>query len=105
MVSLRASYVVVVLCIPLFAQTSSSSVSSLATDGTGGAVQVEAKGLKVARKTGNIVTANTPITVNIGLNAGYTAEVVTVEADAQHVQTASAAMANTVTQKAIVELR
>jgi hypothetical protein len=67
-------------------------------------VTLELKGFKTARKTKNVLVVNTPLAVDVALEVGETAEVVTVEASAELVQTSDAAIGNVVTQKAIVEL-
>lgn len=67
-------------------------------------ITVESKGFKTARRAKNLLEVNTPITVNISLEIGETTEVVMVEADAEQIQVSNAAIANVVTQKAIVEL-
>jgi hypothetical protein len=67
-------------------------------------VQAEAKGFRSARKTGNVLAVNTPLTIDIALDVGDTTEVVTVEAPADQVQTSNASISNVVTQKAIVDL-
>ncbi|HYP05552.1 MAG TPA: TonB-dependent receptor, partial [Bryobacteraceae bacterium] len=67
-------------------------------------IQVEAKGFHTARTTGNVLAVNTPLAVNLELVVGELADVVTVEAATEQLQTSNASISNVVTQKAIVNL-
>ncbi|HEV2859688.1 MAG TPA: carboxypeptidase regulatory-like domain-containing protein [Pyrinomonadaceae bacterium] len=67
-------------------------------------ITVEKTGFKTARLTGNILEINTPLDVNVPLQAGEVAEVVTVQAGAEQLQTANATIGNVVEHKAIEQL-
>jgi hypothetical protein len=67
-------------------------------------VSVELKGFRTARKTGNVLVVNTPLTVDMALEVGELADVVNVEATAEALQLSNATIGNVVSQKAIVDL-
>ncbi len=67
-------------------------------------IEVEMGGFKTARSPRNILTVETPLEVNLALEVGTAAEVVTVEAAAERLQTANASIGNVVEQKAVVDL-
>ena len=61
-------------------------------------------GFKTANKTGNILEVNTPLVVNMSLEVGGITETVSIAAEAEVLQTSSAAIGNVVERKAIVDL-
>src|SRR5436190_6691707 len=67
-------------------------------------VKVEAAGFKTAQLTKNELVVNTPLTINVSLELGQLSEVVSVEAQAELLQTTSATIGNVVTSKEAMEL-
>ncbi len=67
-------------------------------------VAVEQPGFKKSVKTGNVLEVSTPLNVDIALEIGQVAEVVTVESDRATVQTNTAVIGNVVDQKTIENL-
>ncbi len=65
---------------------------------------VEMPGFKTARKTGNVLVVNTPLSIDLTLEVGETTEVVSVAASVESLQTSSASIGNVVERKAVVEL-
>ena len=67
-------------------------------------VTVGLNGFRTAKKTGNVLVVNTPLTVDVALEVGEIADVVRVEATAEALQLSNATIGNVVSQKAIVDL-
>ena len=67
-------------------------------------ITVEKSGFKTAKLTSNVLEVNTPLTVDITLQAGEVSEVVTVQAGQEQLQTANATIGNVVEHKAIEQL-
>ena len=67
-------------------------------------VIVEITGFKKAKRSQNILTVGTPLTVDVRLEIGEVTETVTVASFADIVETANATLGNVVSQKAIVDL-
>src|SRR5262249_31477247 len=67
-------------------------------------VTAEVQGFKTARLTKNTLVVNTPLTIDITMELGQIAEVVSVEARAELLQTANATIGNVVTSKEVTEL-
>ncbi|MEO8028061.1 MAG: carboxypeptidase regulatory-like domain-containing protein, partial [Bryobacteraceae bacterium] len=67
-------------------------------------LQVEMKGFKTAKRTGNTLTVGTVLGVEMILEVGQLGDTVTVEARTEALQTTNAAVGNVVEHKAIVEL-
>lgn len=67
-------------------------------------VTVEAKGFKTAKATGNVLQVASPLTVNVTMEIGDTADTVTVESSAELLQVSNATIGNVIERKAIVEL-
>jgi hypothetical protein len=67
-------------------------------------ITVEMKGFKTARSTGNLLQVGSPMTVNVTLEVGETAETVTVVSSYEQLQTSNASIGNVVERKAILEL-
>ena len=67
-------------------------------------ITVEQTGFKKTVSTGNVLQVDTPLNVNVTLETGGVAEVVTVESDRETVQTNTAVIGNVVEQKAIENL-
>ena len=67
-------------------------------------VIVEIAGFKKAKRSQNILTVGTPLTVDMRLEVGEVTETVTVASFADIVETANATLGNVVSQKAIVDL-
>ena len=67
-------------------------------------VSVERQGFKTTQKTNNLLQINTPLAVDISLEAGQVSETVTVQGGIEQLQTANATIGNVVEQKAIEQL-
>jgi hypothetical protein len=67
-------------------------------------ITVERSGFKTARRTNNALEVNTPLTVDVTLEAGQVSEVVTIQAGAEPLQTANATIGNVIEHKAIEQL-
>ena len=67
-------------------------------------VRVELKSFKTVRKTGNTLSIGAPLDIPITLEVGETAEVITVAARAEALQTTDASIGNLVSQSEITEL-
>jgi hypothetical protein len=67
-------------------------------------ITVEQTGFKKVVRTGNVVAVSTPLNVDVALEVGQVAEVVTVQAEAVAVQSNTATLGNVVDQKAIENL-
>ena len=67
-------------------------------------VTVERNGFKKFVKTGNVLEVNTPLDVNVVLEAGSISETVMVSGGAEQMQTSDATIGNVVEQKAIEAL-
>jgi hypothetical protein len=67
-------------------------------------VYIEATGFKTARLTKNELVVNTPLTINVALEVGQFNDIVSVEAQAELLQTTSATMGNVVTSHEVTEL-
>src|SRR5262245_5967589 len=67
-------------------------------------VVADVKGFKTTRATGNILTVDTPLTVDINLEAGGTSEVINVVGIAEKLQTSNATLGNVVEQKEVSEM-
>jgi hypothetical protein len=67
-------------------------------------VAVEQPGFKKSVKTGNVVEVSTPLNVDMALEIGEVAEVVTIESDRATVQTNTAVIGNVVDRKTIENL-
>ena len=67
-------------------------------------IEVEQPGFKKTVRTGNILEVSTPLNVDIALEIGQVAEVVTVESDRVTVQTNTATLGNVVDQRTIETL-
>lgn len=67
-------------------------------------VNVEKQGFKTAQLTKNELVVNTPLALDVTLEVGQLKDVVTVEASAEQLQTASATIGNVVSSKAATEL-
>jgi hypothetical protein len=67
-------------------------------------VAVEAPGFKKVQLTKNTLVVNTPLTVDVALEVGQFTEVISVEAQAERLQTTNATVGNVVTEKAATEL-
>lgn len=67
-------------------------------------ITVEKTGFKTSKQTGNVLEVNTPLSVDLTLAAGEVAEVVTVQAGAEPLQTSNATIGNVVEHKAIEQL-
>jgi hypothetical protein len=67
-------------------------------------ITVEKAGFKTAKQTGNALSVNTPLNVDIALATGEVSEVVTVQAGEEQLQTANATIGNVVEHKAIEQL-
>ncbi|MCA1628999.1 MAG: carboxypeptidase-like regulatory domain-containing protein [Acidobacteria bacterium] len=67
-------------------------------------VSVERQGFKTAQRTNNQLLVNTPLSVDMVLEAGNVSEVVTVQGGAEQLQTSNATIGNVVEQKAIEQL-
>ena len=67
-------------------------------------VSVEQTGFKKSVQTGNVLEIGTPLSVDFALEIGQVAEVVTVEANREAVQTTTATIGNVVTRQAIENL-
>src|SRR5262249_12324775 len=64
----------------------------------------DVKGFKTTRVSGNILTVDTPLTVDINLEAGGTSEVINVIGIAEKLQTSNATLGNVVEQKEVSEM-
>src|SRR6516164_1396835 len=67
-------------------------------------VTVEAPDFKKTQLTKNTLAVNTPLTVDVTLEIGQRTEIVSVEAQAERLQTTNATVGNVVTEKAATEL-
>ncbi len=67
-------------------------------------VTVEMKGFKTARKTGNVLVVNTPLTVDFALEVGAATEIIEVQSSYERLQVTNAALGNVVEHKAVVDL-
>jgi hypothetical protein len=67
-------------------------------------ITVEKPGFKRFQSTGNALEVNTPLTVDVTLEAGQVSETVTVQAGIETLQTSNATIGNVVEQKAIEKL-
>jgi hypothetical protein len=67
-------------------------------------IVVEAPNFKKAQLTKNALAVNTPLAVDVTLEIGQVTEVVSVEAQAERLQTTNATVGNVVTEKAAMEL-
>ncbi|MBM3745806.1 MAG: TonB-dependent receptor [Acidobacteria bacterium] len=67
-------------------------------------ITVEMPGFKTARSEKNILEVGTPLTINLTLEVGTPTETITVEAAAERLQTANAALGHVVEQKVVVDL-
>jgi hypothetical protein len=67
-------------------------------------VKVERTGFKTAQRTGNQLQVDTPLSLDIALEAGQVSEVVTVQGGAEQLQTNNATISNVVEQKSIEQL-
>jgi hypothetical protein len=67
-------------------------------------ITVEHRGFKTAKKTGNVLEVNTPLTVEVVLEIGEMSQVVSIEAGYERLQSTNAAIGNVVERKAIVDL-
>jgi hypothetical protein len=67
-------------------------------------VSVERQGFKTIQKTGNRLLVDTPLAVDLVLEAGQVSEVVTVQGGAEQLQTSNATIGNVIEQKAIEQL-
>src|SRR3989441_5296311 len=67
-------------------------------------VTVESTGFKTAKLTKNTIVVSTPLSVDVALEVGQVAEVVSVEAQTETLQTTNATIGNVVTSKAATEL-
>lgn len=67
-------------------------------------VSVEMEGFKTARLTKNVLSVGSPLTVDVSLEVGQIKDVVSVEGQAEQLQTSNAALGNVVTSKEATEL-
>ncbi len=67
-------------------------------------ITVEKTGFKTAKQTSNVLVINTPLTVDVALEAGEVSEVVTVQSGAEQIQTANATIGNVIEHRAIEQL-
>lgn len=67
-------------------------------------ITVEMKGFRTAKIANVLLQVGSPVTVNVTLEVGETAETVSVTGSFEGLQTANAALGNVVERKAIVEL-
>jgi hypothetical protein len=67
-------------------------------------VTVERQGFKTSQRTNNQLLVDTPLSLDIALEAGQVSEVVTVQGGAEQLQTSNATIGNVVEQKAIEQL-
>ncbi len=67
-------------------------------------VTVEMKGFKTSKSAGNLLQVGSPLTVNVVLEVGDTAETVTVTGSAELLQVSNATIGTVVERKAIVDL-
>ncbi|MBM3812111.1 MAG: TonB-dependent receptor [Acidimicrobiia bacterium] len=67
-------------------------------------ITVELQGFKTAKRTGSLLQVGSPITVDVQMEVGQTAETVLVESSFEQLQTSNATIGNVVERKAIVEL-
>lgn len=67
-------------------------------------IKVEMQGFRAVRKSGNVLVVGTPLEANIVLEIGDTADVVTVEATSDALQTSDATVGNVVTKEEITEM-
>jgi hypothetical protein len=65
---------------------------------------VEMKGFKTYRRTGIVLQVGSPADVDVAMEVGETSEVVSIEAQAEMLDTTNATIGTVVDQKAIVEL-
>jgi hypothetical protein len=67
-------------------------------------ITVERQGFKIVQKTGNQLQVDTPLSVDLTLEAGQVSEVITVQGGAEQLQTNNATISNVVDQKSIEQL-
>lgn len=91
--------------VPLTQMTTSGGVYAF-TSLTAGTytIEVEQQGFKKSIKTGNVLEVSTPLNIDLALETGGVAEVVTIESDTVTVQTNTAVIGNVVDQKTIEAL-
>src|SRR5262245_29340824 len=64
-------------------------------------ISVEIAGFKTTNKTANVLTADTPLVVDVSLEVGQTTDVVTIAGGYERLQSSNAVIGNVVEQKAI----
>lgn len=67
-------------------------------------ITVDMKGFRAFRSTNNILTVNTPLTVDIALEVGAATEVVNVQSSAEVLQMNNATIGDVVSHQAVVDL-
>ena len=67
-------------------------------------VTVESQGFRTARLTKNILDVSSPLSIEVALEVGQLNDVVTVESQAEQLQTTNATLGNVVTSKEVTEL-
>ncbi len=67
-------------------------------------ITVEKQGFKITRQSGNILDVESPLTVNVTLQLGDTADTVTVTASSETLQSSNAEVGNVISQQEIVNL-
>ena len=86
-------------------QTTSNGLFSFPSIAVGSyTVTVESQGFRTARLTKNILDVSSPLSIDVALEVGQLNDVVTVESQAEQLQTTNAALGNVVTSKEVTEL-